>query len=287
MFSILKRDPMHQYLEEMYKKYHSYATWPINQILNLGDVGVRKKNLFTRLTTLKDLDIEFSPIKTAEKGSSVDLLYISDAGVETCGKFGGNANPPSWIPSVALNADMSICLKKAKSIYFNAVGITICSIVDKNALGWKLIERFEQNSDFKNDKQWDLDWMVITDLQYAKKGTFVLSEGRECYIALKADSEAIDGDIARLNCGFSIENTRNVGIHIVANERITPLFNGIKLRKIPFQEGLTFETSFTDESSTSREKLPYKVINDDFVMCENIQLQPFNNVNDLNKTMRQ
>lgn len=283
MFNILNRDPMHRYLEEMYKKYHSYATWPIYQILNLGDVGVRKKNLFTRLTTLKDLDIEFSPLKTAKQGSSVDLLYTSDAGVETCGKFGGNANPPSWLPSVALNADMSICIKKANSIYFNAVGITICSIVNKNALGWKLIERFEQNSDCKNDEQWDLDWMAITDLQYAKRGTFVLSNGKECYIALKADSEAVDGDIAKLNCGFSIKKDRNVGIRIVAKERITPLFNGIKLRKIPFQEGLTFETSFTDESSTSQEKLPYKVINDDLIICENIQFQPFNDVNDLIK----
>lgn len=286
MFGFFNKNPMHQYLEEMHKKYHSFATWPVNQTLNLGDVGILKDNQFTRWTTLKDLDIEFSPLKNAEKGSSVDLLYTSNSGVETCGKFSGNVNPPGWIPPIALNADMSICLKEANSIYFNAVGITTCNIIDKNSLKWKLIERFENNINFENDKQWNLDWVVITDLQYAKKATFILSNGKESYIAIKANGEAIESDIAKLNCGFSVQGSRNVGIQIVANEKITPLFNGIKLRNMPYQ-GIDIETFSSGVGSNQKEKPPSKIIYDDLIICEDIQFQSLSDISDSTQSMKQ
>jgi hypothetical protein len=140
-----------------------------------------------------------------------------------------------------LNADISICFQKANTTYFKASNVKLCNIDDINSLKCKILERWKNNSVYEREKQWNYDWVVITELQYAEKATILLSSGKNSYMALTAEAGTPPINILNLNCSFTGKHFKNMEAQIVAENGATPLFNTLKLEihKFP-RKGIQF-----------------------------------------------
>ena len=71
--------PAELYVKGIKKKLQNYfAAWLPNEPLGLGDVGILRKSLFTRTTSLENLGITFDE---REDPDSSPLDYVSESGV--------------------------------------------------------------------------------------------------------------------------------------------------------------------------------------------------------------
>lgn len=215
--------PMKQYTNEMFRRFGYYATWEPNVPLKLGDIGVVKKNVFTKLSNIENEKIGFDEIPDTTPG---DLEYLSQGSVTVTTKLSGTI--PSH-GSVLANADAGIIVEfeDENSILFKANGTRTPSIKDKIALGERIIERYKAS-------EWDKNWVVITELFTAETATVLISNKSQGRIELKAnaDIQAANLDIADAKFNFSTVFSKGIGTKFVANKGITPLFRimGIKTR---------------------------------------------------------
>jgi hypothetical protein len=222
-----KQSIMKKYLNDMHKQHNYFATWPVYEYLELGDVGTLQNNLFTKVTNLDNLGIKF---EKEDPGYKADLIYTSDGKVKQLSKSNAGA-APFGVPKEVLNADLSIYFENSNSIYLNVPDITITHIKDKNSLGFKILDRYNENNNYSNNMKWNLDWVVITDLQYAKTAIFLLSSSDNSYAALEAGAK---NPLLGKNLEWKLitQSSKNVSMQAFPKDIVTPLFNAIKLENV-------------------------------------------------------
>lgn len=215
--------PRKQYTDNLFKKFGYYATWEPNVPLELGDIGVLKKNEFTRVTTLGSKGISF---EVRSDPSASKLEYATSGGVSTTIKLAGKPAPQGSVLGEA-DAGFIVEFGRENAILFQSNGSTTPSILDQDALGKEILKLYESGD-------WKKNWVVITELVEAKSGTVLISNSSQGRIELKATAnigtEAID--IADASANFEHAFHKDIGTKIVAEQGLTPLFKlkGIKSR---------------------------------------------------------
>lgn len=210
-----------QYTNELKKKFGYYATWNPGVPLSLGDIGIMKKNVFTRIGGLEDFNINFeirpdltkSPLEHSTQGSVIITTKLS-----------GTAAPLDS-SLTELDAGIIVEFKKENSTYFKAINTTTPSIKNTIELGERIIELYKEG-------KWNKDWMIITELVEAESATIIISNNSNSKIELKANGNigAMNIDIADAGFQFSPQFTRGLDTNIISAEGLTPLFKimGIK-----------------------------------------------------------
>lgn len=204
-----------QYSNEMFKKFGYLATWTPGVQLELGDVGVIKDRLFTRITTLKNLGISFQvrpdTSKEAQKHSSSGSVSIT---FKAAGKI-----PQAGSVLTEAEAGFSIEFKKSKSTVYEALGCVAPSIDDQVAIGKKILELAAQG-------EWNKDWAVITELVVADSATVLISNSSSSKIELTASGNVVAGTVslADVNAGLQIAFSKDMQTVLVSQAGLTPLF---------------------------------------------------------------
>lgn len=212
-----------QYTDEMKKEFGYYATWNPGLPLKLGDIGTFNDNLFTRLSNLEDLGIEFE-IRPDE--TKTHLEYNSQGSVSVTTKTSGTIAPQG---SVLTDMDAGIIVEFSKehSSLFKAKNTTSPSIKDSIKLGNQILELYKEG-------KWNKYWVIITELVKAESATVIISNSSNSKIELKANAniDALNFDIADAEFKFSTQFSRDLDTKIISAESLTPLFKimGIKTR---------------------------------------------------------
>ncbi len=210
-----------QYTNEMYRKFGYYATWNPGSPLQLGDVGYFKKNVFNRISGLDDFNIEFDirhdPTKTP-------LEHSSQGSVKVTTKLSGAISPQASVLS-DVDAGIIVEFSKENATLFKALNTTTNSIRNTISLGERILKLYEE-------KKWDKDWMIITELIEAESATIIISNQSDGKIELKANANvgAANFDIADGRFEFSPQFSRGLETKIISSEGLTPLFKVMGVR---------------------------------------------------------
>jgi hypothetical protein len=193
-------------------------------------------NEFIKESTLKNKKIGYEITPDETPGS---LQYSSDIGVSIAFKTSGDLPPIAGSSLTKADAGAIIEFKDRSGIVFRANGVLNPYIDDQDALGKKIIEKF-------NDGKWDKDWVVITEIMKARSAVIIISNNGGGKIELKATGKinAANIDIADASAKFTVANSENIHTQIIASKGITPLFKvkGIKKKVLGLWGDPTFKS---------------------------------------------
>ncbi|BDS11277.1 hypothetical protein [Aureispira anguillae] len=210
-----------KYTGELSRKFGYLATWLPETPLALGDIGILKKNQFTRISNLADLGIDFEVIKDNSKS---DIEHSSEGAVSISTKASGSMAPANSVLG-ELDAGMLVEFSKTDAVLFKANGTLSPSIKDQIGLGKKVLKLYQEG-------KWDKDWAVITELVTAESATILISGSNKGKVELKAkgNAEAATIDIANAELNFEISFSKDLSTKIIAQENLTPLFRASKVK---------------------------------------------------------
>lgn len=212
-----------QYTDELKKKFGYYATWNPGVPLQLGDIGTFVDNVFTRLSNLEDMGIQFD---TRPDESKTVLEHNSQGSVSVTTKLSGTLAPQG---SVLTNLDAGIIVEFTKqySTLFKANNTTSPSIKDTIKLGDQVVRLYHEG-------KWNKKWVIITELVKAESATVIISNSSNGKIELKANANINSPtlDIADASFQFSTQFSRGLETKIISEDDLTPLFKvmGMKTR---------------------------------------------------------
>lgn len=210
-----------KYTRELKKQFGYLATWFPGTPIALGDIGVFKRNEFTKISNLSDFGISFDIEQDSTKS---DMEYSSRGGVSVMTKASGTAAIEGSTLG-EIDAGITVKFSKEKAIFFKANGTTSPNIKNQIKLGEEVIELFKSG-------RWNKDWAVVTELVNVESATVLISNSSDGKIELKAKSKvaAVSLDIADANLGLEIKFFKDLSTRIVAQESLTPLFKASKVK---------------------------------------------------------
>lgn len=204
-----------QYSEELRSEFDYLSTWLPNTHIELGDVGQLRRDRFDRLTSLADLGVRFE-VRDRERG--VDLDYSSAASVGVSVKAGADA--------VVASALITVSFSRDHGMVFQARSCQVTEIVDRNALGARVVEMAQAG-------QWPANQVVVTEVISTGPAVVLVSQQRDASIDLAADAIGVAGPLplASASAGLKVISARNIGVKVIAPEGLTPLFRASGLRR--------------------------------------------------------
>ena len=228
------------YSKEFHALYGKYAVMDPGTV-KLGDIIDYKT--FEVVGSLADLGITFtekvkSEIPEAEPIYKSENIKIGDlsAGQKDIAKFG-----------VTFGANHSLFLSTKGS---KIVCIAEDNLGKKN-LGAQIVSKYEQG-------KWKENWVVVTEVEYAKKAIIILSNGKNAEIELKTDSNipVSVGELINANLSFGSESS--IGFRYIMPEG--------EYRSVLFKVKEVVDSWFGNPKLTSKDFTPPTTMSSGFVM---------------------
>jgi hypothetical protein len=220
-----------QYTEEMHRRFGYLATWLPNSKVELGDVGLLRRDRFERITDLERLGIPFT---SGGIGNPADYEYMSADSVEAAFKSDTKLSVPQV--GVTPEAVLAITFGRANAVVFVAHGCTTETIEDLDEVGRRILS-MDRNG------KWERDHVVVTELVRAASATILISSGAQASAELAVRAR---GGISTLSLGEAAADVRlisssGIGTKIIAAMEVSPLFraSGVQTRLL---RGKRFET---------------------------------------------
>lgn len=228
-----------------------YATWLPSESVQLGDYGLLRNNIFTRVGNVAQLGIGFGVRRDTNRDNyefataeSVNLRFSSRGSVEATG-------------DVATRARLEIHFAKAKAFLFVAAQCSLHSVENQANLGMDLV-------DLARRKVWDVRHVVVTSLIESGATTIIGSLGADAMLAVEADSAALETiNLADTQAGLRLTSASNVGIRIVARDGLTPL---MRLSKVEPPRWLRKQYRFNPDRRRAYVGDAVRIIADDDVL---------------------
>lgn len=222
-----------KYTRELKKQFGYFATWLPGTPLELGDIGVLKGNIFTKISNLSDFKIKFDVEKDTSKA---DIEHSSKGAVSITTKASGTVAPQGSSLG-EIEAGIRVEFNKENAILFKANATLSPSIKDQVSVGNQVIKLFEEG-------KWDKNWVVITEIVEAESATILISSSSNSKIELKAkgDVGSANLDIADADLGFELKFSKDLSTKIIAEESLTPLFRASKIKR-PWFSKPVFQTN--------------------------------------------
>ena len=187
-----------------------YATFPITEGYKLGDFGLLKDDLFTRLGNVSQFGIDFG-VRQGATESTVKFVSASGVSVMFHGKVDAG---PGGVP---VNASVDISFSEQSAVFFNAAGCTADAIENQIQLGEQILQ-------LNRDGKWQQQFAVITTLVKAKSSTIVMSSSSDASITIQATSSAVQSiDLDDASIQLSVTAFKDLAIEIVTEGDLTPM----------------------------------------------------------------
>ncbi|HVN73092.1 MAG TPA: hypothetical protein VMT44_00695 [Methanoregula sp.] len=212
--------PADQYMDEMNRQFHFFATWDPTEIYKLGYVGTLDKNRFSYVTTLEDLGIPYTPVPSSPNAS---LSFRSGKSVTVSVKASGSAALPQFNLNVG-DAGIAVDYGNSQAVVFEAEGVNHRIIAQMNKLDDAILNAWK-------NKIWKDNWVVISDLMEASSATILISKGSKSGIGLKAQATVPALSLACANAQFNAVFSSNMDTQIICRQGLTPLFKARGINK--------------------------------------------------------
>jgi hypothetical protein len=214
--------PAELYANGIKKKFANYfAAWLPGEKLRLGDVGVINNNLFTRITSLDHLGVNFSE-RSDESSTPID--YVSESGVSVFFKTSGEINPslPN-VPEASAGVGVEFSCKGAFII--KAPSSHEPSIEDLAQLEKDLIRLYAK-------EQWQFEWVVITRLIQTPSASIIISNSSNSKVEFSVDGNIplANLDLGNVNLNFGLKSQTGDVVKFIGAQNLTPLFKVAKIK---------------------------------------------------------
>lgn len=218
---------MKVYTARMHQKFQYRATWLPQVKMEVGQIGKFYDKKWVVEGHLSDLGIDITAASNQVEGG---LEFTSQEGVSISTKLkGGSANVLANVADAA--ADVTIAFGKENSIVFKANDVTLHQLEKKMFLKDKILTLWEKGT-------WDKDYLIVSEVIEAASATIIVSGGANAKIELNASGD-IGGkafDLADAEAGFQVAKDNNIGVKVIAQSSITPLYNVLGIRKSLFSK---------------------------------------------------
>jgi hypothetical protein len=214
--------PAELYTNGIKKKFANYfAAWLPGDKFRLGDIGIIRNNLFTRVITLGELGIEFTE-RADNDPTPID--YVSESGVSIFFKTAGEINRS--LPNIP-KAKVGI------GVDFSQKGAFIIKAPESFAPSIENLVQLERDIiNLYACAQWRSEWVVIIRLVKTPVASIIVSNSSKSKIELSAEGDiplaSLDLGNASLNFGVKAQ-TGDVAKFIGA-KNLTPLFKLAQLK---------------------------------------------------------
>jgi len=207
------------YTETINKNFpYQFANWEPGKPVRLGDYGYLKNNVFIYMGNIEDIGISFE----IRKDKGLDNRKFKSSGINIKKiNIGASANINSV---VNVKAKLEISFTKENSVFFNAINCTTDMIRSKPKLGKDIL------NEYKNG-EWNIDYVVITDIMKSEATTIVISEEKNSSILFEAIGDVSQIDLADVNLGLNSIEENNISYQIATKSGLTPLIGLCQLEK--------------------------------------------------------
>lgn len=204
-----------RYTRQMYDRYKYLATWLPNTRIELGDVGTIDGDTFKRVTTLKDLQVQFDIRRGTDE---LDFSETSSSGVE-CSVGASSGTTPG-------TAEGSLAVKFAEegAFVFRATGCRTHEIADKVSLGREVLSQCKAGL-------WDPKWRIVDTVVRAECSTIIVSRSKSASLSLGGGIPLLLANIATPEAKVAILGQSGDVLHMLATEGLTPLFTLIGVKQ--------------------------------------------------------
>lgn len=220
------------YTRELRERFGYSATWVPNAEVRLGDVGLIRGHQYERVSSLADFGVAFDVRESRVRGA---YSFASAGSVAFGFKAAGE---PGAVASGLVEADAGVTIDFAASnaSVFQAEGCTVSEIRDQHTLGQQVIE-------LASDERWPDGYVVVCEVISADRTTVLVASEGGARVELRAKAGVPLGahTLADADAGISLASSHGLGLQIVAEGKLTPLFRarGIARR---FLSGPEFRT---------------------------------------------
>lgn len=213
------------YTREILSHLGYSATWLPTVPLKLGTVGTIEGEVFVprfSIEQIREVEIPFSTVTDRTKDR---IQYQSSKGVAVEIKFSGEVDAKyAHVPEA--KAGFNVSFSGKSGVLFAAIDCCEDRIADQRGLARAILELQKMG-------EWRTKYVVVTHLVRARACTIFLasSAGAHVSIALEADIRAGTMDIANVELGPSVVFSKDMQTQIVAQQGLTPLFRGAKVKR--------------------------------------------------------
>lgn len=209
-----------QYGASIRKETAMFANWPPNSPREIGDFGRVDGALFQFFGRLDPEEIQALGSRESPSPAGYDIMIKSTRSLKAHVSAEAKAKVADG------KALLEIKFTSDDGVVFTAPSITITEITNMQTLGHLLNERRLKGS-------WDMDHAVVVQISQADSATILLSNQEGAAIDFEvAANVPVDAQlVATLDAGASVVDSRGVGIKIIGQGPLTPLFKLAYLKR--------------------------------------------------------
>jgi len=207
-----------QYGSSIRRETSLFANWPPNAPREIGDFGRLNGALFEFFGRLDHEEIEALGKREGPSPADYDVMIKSSRSLKS--QLSAEANVADG------KALLEFKFSSEEGIVFAAPSIKITEITDMAALGRVLNKRRREGS-------WIMDHAVVVQVSAAENATILLSNqaGAGMEFEVAADAPVNAQLVAKLDAGVSLVSSHGVGIKIIGEGPLTPLFKLASLKR--------------------------------------------------------
>jgi hypothetical protein len=207
--------PVKLYQKEMHDNTGFFATWLPGDPIEIGDVGKFEGGRFRRMSSLKELGIEFS-VSRGQSTQNVD--YSSTRGTKISSATGAE------VAAIA-KAEISIDFSEQGAFVFQALQLQPWQLENRMIIGEQVVKAYEAN-------RWDKSWLLIESLHSAERATVIVSEDSAAGLVLVAKFDQVIPSISLVDpkVSLSVASSRGKMVRLIGNEGLHPLYSCLRLK---------------------------------------------------------
>ncbi|UVK35800.1 hypothetical protein LHFGNBLO_006014 (plasmid) [Mesorhizobium sp. AR10] len=197
-----------------------FANWPPNAPREIGDFGRVNGALFEFFGHLNPEEIEMLGSRESPSPVGYDIM------IKSTRSLNAHLSAEAKAKVADGKALLEIKFTSEKGVVFAAPSVTITEIASLQALGHMLNKR-------RLEGNWDTDHAVVVQVSKADSATILLSnqEGAGIDFEVAANAPVNAQLVAKLDAGASVVDSRGVGIKIIGEGPLTPLFKLAYLKR--------------------------------------------------------
>ena len=209
-----------QYGSSIRREASLFANWPPNAPREIGDYGPVNGALFEFFGRLDPEELDTLERRESPSSASYDVMIKSSRSLNTQVSAAANASVGEG------KALLEFEFSSEEGVVFVAPSIKITEITSMAALGRILNKR-------RREDNWNMHHAVVVQLSTAESATILLSNqaGAKMTFEVAADAPVNAQLVAKLDAGVSLVSSHGVGIRIVGDGPLTPLFKLASLKR--------------------------------------------------------
>jgi hypothetical protein len=240
------------YTDTLHENLFQYAAWPIGTPIALGDYGTLNGRLFVRQGNIVG---RFGIAVNGAKATTSLMFEFKSSGISTT-QVAVDASTVAAVGGVPakVKAKTTLSFANGDSVYFRSIKVVPHTIDNLGDVSKGVMQKFQAGD-------WNGTFVFVNSLFVAGGTTVLVSSFDKAAIEIESSAGISQMDLADASLNLAVTSESNVGLTVLAKEKLVPLF-GLsqvrpRLRWLPFFSGKTVKTLLaTDFAQTQSPDLP-------------------------------